>query len=173
MGGLLPVATMLEKLGFQKLVEETLTVTRIPRVMTIYQFLFGMVLALYVGFSRLNHLRFVGCENGCGSDLIPFFALHRRQRFQISEGARRDVHRDPEVLELPPQSTFWRCTCSSCRATPKCNDATRFRIESAMPELPRLKTLEEFDFQQAPQIPAAKVRELSEGFSSSGLFCLR
>jgi len=58
-GGLLPVATMLENLGFQKLVEETLTITRIPRVMTIYQFLSGMVLALYVGFSRLNHLRFV------------------------------------------------------------------------------------------------------------------
>jgi hypothetical protein len=50
-GGLLPVATMLEKLGFQQLVEETLTVGRMPRVMTIYQFLSGMVLALYVGFS--------------------------------------------------------------------------------------------------------------------------
>src|ERR1700682_6338629 len=58
-GGLLPVATMLEKLGFQALVEETLTVGRIPRVMTIYQFLSGMVLALYVGFFRLNHLCFV------------------------------------------------------------------------------------------------------------------
>jgi hypothetical protein len=30
-GGLLPVATMLEKLEFQPLVEQTLTVTRIPR----------------------------------------------------------------------------------------------------------------------------------------------
>ncbi len=29
--------------------------------------------------------------------------------------------------------------------------------------LPRLKTLEEFDFNQAPQIPAAKIRELAEG----------
>ena len=27
--------------------------------MAIYQFLLGMVLAIYVGFSRLNHLRFV------------------------------------------------------------------------------------------------------------------
>ena len=58
-GGLFPVATMLEKLGFKKLVEEILTIRRIPRVMTIYQFLLGMVLAIYVGFSRLNHLRFV------------------------------------------------------------------------------------------------------------------
>src|SRR5262245_4367293 len=32
-GGLLPVATMLEKLGFKKLVEETLSVHRIPRAM--------------------------------------------------------------------------------------------------------------------------------------------
>ena len=30
-------------------------------------------------------------------------------------------------------------------------------------KLPRLKTLEEFDFNQARQIPAAKIRELSEG----------
>ena len=58
-GGLFPVATMLEKLGFKKLVEETLTIHRIPRAMTIYQFLLGMVLAIYMGFSRLNHLRFV------------------------------------------------------------------------------------------------------------------
>jgi len=48
-GGLFPVATMLEKLDFQKLVSETLTVKRIPRVMTIYQFVLGMVLAVYVG----------------------------------------------------------------------------------------------------------------------------
>ena len=30
-------------------------------------------------------------------------------------------------------------------------------------KLPRMKTLEEFEFAQAPQIPAAKVRELAEG----------
>jgi len=35
-GGLLPVARMLEKLGFKKLVEETLSVHRIPRAMSIY-----------------------------------------------------------------------------------------------------------------------------------------
>ncbi len=43
-GGLFPVATMLEKLDFKKLLEETLTIPRIPRAMTIYQFLLGMVL---------------------------------------------------------------------------------------------------------------------------------
>ena len=35
------------------------------------------------------------------------------------------------------------------------------RIREA--QLPRMKTLEEFDFAQAPQIPAARIRELAEG----------
>src|ERR1043166_6846116 len=43
-GGLLPVATMLEKLGFQQLVEETLTIRRRTRAMPVYQFVLGMVL---------------------------------------------------------------------------------------------------------------------------------
>src|SRR6202158_3051642 len=61
-GGLLPVATMLEKLGFQQLVEETLTVKRMTRVMTMYQFVLAIVLAIYVGFSRLNHMQFIQRE---------------------------------------------------------------------------------------------------------------
>ena len=65
-GGLLPVATMLEKLGFQQLVEETLTVKRMTRAMPVFQFVLAMVLALYVGFSRLNHLRFL--EAGADAD---------------------------------------------------------------------------------------------------------
>jgi hypothetical protein len=55
------MATMLEKLRLQELVEGTLTVMRATRVMTMYQFLLGMVLSIYVGFSRLNHLRYVAC----------------------------------------------------------------------------------------------------------------
>lgn len=39
--------------------------------------------------------------------------------------------------------------------------AIRNRTRDA--QLPRMKTLEEFDFTQAPQIPAAKIRELAEG----------
>src|SRR5207237_1751562 len=39
--------------------------------------------------------------------------------------------------------------------------AIQKRIRDA--KLPRLKTLEEFDFNQAHQIPAAKIRELAEG----------
>ena len=81
-GGLFPVGTMLEKLGFKKLVEESLTIHRIPRVMTIYQFLLGMVLAIYLGFSRLNHLRFLAQDPMLTGVL--------------------------QVRELPPQCTFWR-----------------------------------------------------------------
>lgn len=44
-GGLLPVATMLERLKFQELVEETVTVKRLTRPMPPYQFVLGMVLA--------------------------------------------------------------------------------------------------------------------------------
>src|SRR5271157_1608539 len=39
--------------------------------------------------------------------------------------------------------------------------AVQQRLRDA--KLPRLKTLEEFDFNQARQIPAAKIRELAEG----------
>ncbi|MDE3164303.1 MAG: IS21-like element helper ATPase IstB [Acidobacteriota bacterium] len=39
--------------------------------------------------------------------------------------------------------------------------AIQDRIRDA--QLPRMKTLEEFDFGQAPRIPAARVRELAEG----------
>src|ERR1700745_2438168 len=82
-GGLFPVSTMLEKLGFKNLIEETLTIHRIPRAMTIYQFLLGMVLAIYVGFSRLNHLRFIAQDPMLTGVL------------QVEK-------------KLPPQCTFWR-----------------------------------------------------------------
>lgn len=86
-GGLFPVATMLEKLKFQELVEEaTQTVKRIPRVMSMYQFMLGMVLALYVGFSRLNHLQYVA------QDPMLMGIL--------------------KVPGLPGQSTFWRFLAS-------------------------------------------------------------
>ena len=85
-GGLLPVATMLEKLGFQQLVEETLTVKRATRTMSMYQFVLGMVLSVYVGFSRLHHLRFL-------------------EREPMLTGILK-------VLRLPPQCTFWRFLAS-------------------------------------------------------------
>ena len=81
-GGLLPVVTMLEKLGFQSLVEQTLTSKRIPRAMDLYRFVLGIVLGLYIGFPRLNQLRFVA-------------------RDPILTGILK-------VTKLPVQSTFWR-----------------------------------------------------------------
>jgi DNA replication protein DnaC len=47
----------------------------------------------------------------------------------------------------------------------ECEERDRHAIESRLREarLPRMKTLEEFDFSQAPQIPAARVRDLAEG----------
>ena len=81
-GGLLPVATMLEKLEFQSLIEQTVTVTRITRSMPMYQFILSLVLAIYVGFARLNHLRFIACD-------------------PLLVGILKVTH-------LPPQCTFWR-----------------------------------------------------------------
>src|SRR5688500_13627565 len=85
-GGLLPVATMLEKLRFRELIEETLTVKRVTRVMSMYQFVLAMVLSVYVGFSRLHHVRFLAREPML-TGLV-------------------------KVLRLPPQCTFWRFLAS-------------------------------------------------------------
>ena len=80
------MATMLEKLRFQELIEETVTVHRLTRVMTAYQFVLAMVLSCYVGFSRLYHLRFL-------------------EREPMLIGILR-------VVRLPPQCTFWRFLAS-------------------------------------------------------------
>src|SRR5258708_11267584 len=47
----------------------------------------------------------------------------------------------------------------------ECEERDRHAIANRIrdAQLPRIKTLEEFDFGQAPQIPAAKIRELAEG----------
>lgn len=81
-GGLLPVATMLEKLGFQALVEETITCSRETRVMSLYKFVLGIVVGLYIGFPRLNQLRFIAAD--------PMLT---------------GILKEPR---LPPQSTLWR-----------------------------------------------------------------
>lgn len=77
---------MLEQLGFQQLVEETLRVKRMTQAMPIYQFVLAMVLAAYVGFTRRHHLRFIARE-------------------QMLTGILK-------VLRLPPQYTFWRLLAS-------------------------------------------------------------
>jgi hypothetical protein len=73
---------MLEKLGFQALVEQTLTSKWIPRAMDLYRFVLGIVLGLYIGFPRLSQLRFIA-------------------RDPILTGILK-------VIKLPAQSTFWR-----------------------------------------------------------------
>jgi DNA replication protein DnaC len=47
----------------------------------------------------------------------------------------------------------------------ECEERDRHAIENRIrdAQLPRVKTLEEFDFAQSPQIPAARIRELAEG----------
>jgi DDE family transposase len=85
-GGLLPVATMLEKLQFQQLIQEHVTIKRLTTSMPGFRFVLGMILALYVGFSRLNHLQFL-------------------EREPMLTGIL-------EVVKLPPQCTFWRFLAS-------------------------------------------------------------
>jgi hypothetical protein len=85
-GGLLPVTAMLEKLQFQQLIEECVTIKRLTTSMPGFRFVLAMILALYVGFSRLNHLQFL-------------------QREPMLTGIL-------EVNELPVQSTFWRFLAS-------------------------------------------------------------
>src|SRR5437879_9590990 len=81
-GEVLPVASMLEKLGLQQLLEATITSKRVTRVMSLYKFALGIVLGFYVGFQRLNQLRFIA-------------------RDPILTGILG-------VERLPPQSTLWR-----------------------------------------------------------------
>ena len=47
----------------------------------------------------------------------------------------------------------------------ECEERDRHVIDNRIrdAQLPRMKTLEEFDFAQAPQLPAAKIRDLAEG----------
>lgn len=85
-GGLLPVASLLEKLGFRDLVDELVTVKRMPRCMSVFQFILAQVLAIYVGFARLHHLRFVA-QDPMLTGVI-------------------------QISALPVQSTFWRFVAS-------------------------------------------------------------
>jgi hypothetical protein len=73
---------MLEKLGFQQLIEGQVTIKRATTSMPGFRFVLAMILALYVGWSRLSHFRFL-------------------QREPMLTGILG-------VEELPVQSTFWR-----------------------------------------------------------------
>jgi hypothetical protein len=77
---------MLEKLGFQELIEEHVTIKRLTTSMPGFRFVLAMILALYVGFARLSHLDFLAREPMLTGIL--------------------------EVGTLPVQSTFWRFLAS-------------------------------------------------------------
>ena len=81
-GGLLPAATLLEKLEFVPLVNEMLTVNRIPRAMTVANFFLAIVLGIYVGLVRLSHLEYIA-------------------RDPLLTGIL-------EVAKVPSKSTLWR-----------------------------------------------------------------
>ena len=85
-GGLLPVATLLEKLEFEALVKEMLTVNRIPRAMGVAKFFLTIILGIYVGFARLNQLQYIA-------------------RDPLLTGVLG-------VAKVPPQSTLWRFLAS-------------------------------------------------------------
>jgi hypothetical protein len=77
---------MLEKLEFRQLIEQHVTIQRLTTSMPGFRFVLAMILALYVGFSRLNHLQFLAREPMLTGIL--------------------------EVQELPVQSSFWRFLAS-------------------------------------------------------------
>lgn len=55
-GGLLPMAALLEKLEFNRVIETTLTVKRRERKFTIYQYVLAILIGLFIGLNRLSHL---------------------------------------------------------------------------------------------------------------------
>src|SRR5260370_23371596 len=85
-GSVFPVVTLRERMQFEDLLERNVTIERLATSMPGFRVVLAMILALYVGFSRLNHLQFLGREPMLTGIL--------------------------EVGELPVQSTFWRFMAS-------------------------------------------------------------
>lgn len=108
-GGLLPVASLLEKLAFQELVAEYVTMKRATRAMTVYQFVLAIVLGMYIGFARFYQLRFIASD--------PLF-----------KGILK-------IESLPPQCTFWRFLAawhsSAARRLVELQQRMRARVWSA------------------------------------------
>ncbi len=73
---------MFKKLKFKELGDKVITIKRIPYSMSNYQFILSILIAIYIGFSRLTHLVYIE------SDPIITGIL--------------------KVNKLPVQSTFWR-----------------------------------------------------------------
>jgi hypothetical protein len=81
-GGLLPLASLMEKTGFEKLCAQLVHTIRKTIAMKVTQFFVSIIISLYIGFDRLNHVRYI----------------------------RKDplITRLLGVKTLPVQSTYWR-----------------------------------------------------------------
>src|SRR5947199_1304974 len=105
-GGLLPVVTMLEKLGFQSLVEQTLTSKRIPRAMGLYRFVLGIVLGLYIGFARLNQLRFIA-RDPILTGILKVTKLPVQSTWRFVNALHRNVARQMLVIMRTMRERVW------------------------------------------------------------------
>ena len=71
----------------------------------------------------------------------------------------------PRSPRRPRSATTLICTTSRpcCRRRWRIGSGVRSNCALQEAHLPRIKTLEEFDFSQSPHIPAARIRALAEG----------
>jgi hypothetical protein len=58
-GGLLPLSALINKLEFGELCERKISFTRIPISMSPKKFIIAMIMALYIGYDRLNHMQYI------------------------------------------------------------------------------------------------------------------
>ena len=73
--------------------------------------------------------------------------------------------RDYQAVFLLPCSRLGIVVDDEALLALECEERDRHAIQNRLrdAQLPRMKTLEGFDFTQAPHLPAAKIRELAEG----------
>lgn len=95
-----------------------------------------------------EHLEHASIRQYCRSVRVPAIAA---SFVSLAEQAVKENHSHIRYLEA--------LLATECEERDRHAIANRIRDA----QLPRVKTLEEFDFAKAPQIPAAKIRELAEG----------
>ena len=100
------------------------------------------------GNTQTQSLEQASVRQYCKAVRIPVVGAHF---VSLAEQAVRENHSHIRYLEA--------LLAMECEERDRHAIANRIRDA----QLPRVKTLEEFDFAQAPQIPAARIRELAEG----------